>query len=261
VKINNVAYSWPGGQGGANTFLRNDGSGSLTWAAGAAGTPGDDNGAVQFNNAGAFGGDDQNFYWDNANKYLGIGTGAPLAGVLHVKGSLDPLVLVDATGGGIGVVRWAVNGTGKWGWCLNDVVGAEFTLWHFEAPAQSYITVGANGKVLLAPTSGSVGIGTNNPGGGTGSPVLSIASTATAPTAVVGVSHIYTVAGEGWWMDGGGNTTLQTPHDPETGEWIFFSKNVKTGRVVRINVEQLVKEVERLSGKQFMTETFEQKEE
>ncbi|MCX6778721.1 MAG: hypothetical protein NTU97_00625 [Candidatus Magasanikbacteria bacterium] len=31
-RINNVPYSWTGSQGGANTFLRNDGSGSLTWA-------------------------------------------------------------------------------------------------------------------------------------------------------------------------------------------------------------------------------------
>ena len=30
--IRNVAYTWPTTQGGANTFLRNDGSGTLTWA-------------------------------------------------------------------------------------------------------------------------------------------------------------------------------------------------------------------------------------
>ncbi|MFA6295705.1 MAG: LamG-like jellyroll fold domain-containing protein [Candidatus Paceibacterota bacterium] len=31
TKINNVAYSWPGSQGGASTVLTNDGSGNLTW--------------------------------------------------------------------------------------------------------------------------------------------------------------------------------------------------------------------------------------
>ncbi|WKZ28703.1 MAG: hypothetical protein QY323_04160 [Patescibacteria group bacterium] len=31
VKINNVPYSWPSSQGGASTFLQNNGSGTLTW--------------------------------------------------------------------------------------------------------------------------------------------------------------------------------------------------------------------------------------
>ena len=32
VKIKNVAYSWPSSQGSSNTFLKNDGSGGLSWA-------------------------------------------------------------------------------------------------------------------------------------------------------------------------------------------------------------------------------------
>ena len=32
VKINNVTYSWPAAQGAANTFLQNNGSGTLSWA-------------------------------------------------------------------------------------------------------------------------------------------------------------------------------------------------------------------------------------
>jgi len=31
VKINNITYSWPTSQGGASTFLQNNGSGTLTW--------------------------------------------------------------------------------------------------------------------------------------------------------------------------------------------------------------------------------------
>ncbi|HCC49238.1 MAG TPA: hypothetical protein DEQ38_14145 [Elusimicrobia bacterium] len=37
IRINNIAYSWPAAQGGAATFLQNDGAGNLTWAL----TPGD----------------------------------------------------------------------------------------------------------------------------------------------------------------------------------------------------------------------------
>jgi len=37
IRINNVSYGWPTSQGGVSTFLRNDGSGNLSWAAVAAG--------------------------------------------------------------------------------------------------------------------------------------------------------------------------------------------------------------------------------
>lgn len=33
VRVRNVTYSWPNAQGAASTYLRNDGSGNLTWAA------------------------------------------------------------------------------------------------------------------------------------------------------------------------------------------------------------------------------------
>lgn len=48
------------------------------------GSPGGANGNVQFNNAGAFGGDNT-FFWNNANKRLGLGTSTPI-GRLHIKG-------------------------------------------------------------------------------------------------------------------------------------------------------------------------------
>lgn len=53
-------------------------------------------------------------------------------------------------------------------------------------------------------------------------------------------------------MDEAGNVTQLSPHDPVTGEWIFYSQNVKTGRTVRIDMEKLVRAVEEISGKKFM---------
>jgi hypothetical protein len=47
-----------------------------------------------------------------------------------------------------------------------------------------------------------------------------------------------------------------SPHDPETGEWVFYSKNVKTGKMVKVNMEKLVKAVEKLTGEKFMIETM-----
>ncbi len=53
-----------------------------------------------------------------------------------------------------------------------------------------------------------------------------------------------------------GNITQFSPHDPETGEWVFYSKNVKTGRTVRVNMEELVRDMEKLTGKKYMIESF-----
>jgi hypothetical protein len=50
------------------------------------GTPGGGTGAVQFNNNGAFGGDETNLFWDNVDKKLGIGTGTATE-TLDVDGS------------------------------------------------------------------------------------------------------------------------------------------------------------------------------
>lgn len=56
--------------------------------------------------------------------------------------------------------------------------------------------------------------------------------------------------------DEAGNETKISPHDPETGEWIYYSKNVKTGKVVRVDMERLVKAVEKITGETFMVETM-----
>jgi hypothetical protein len=50
------------------------------------GTPAGSTGAVQFNNAGAFGADSTNFFWDDTNNRLGVGTNSPSA-TAHLKGS------------------------------------------------------------------------------------------------------------------------------------------------------------------------------
>ena len=118
----------------------------------------------------------------------------------------------------------------------------------------------ADSPGIAIDTKGNVGIGTPSPGGGTGSSILSLYNTSAVPTALTNAVHIYASGGRGYCMDSLGNLTLTTPHDPVTGEWIFYSENVKTGKVVRINMEQLVKAVEEATGKKFMTETYEGKQ-
>ncbi len=57
-------------------------------------------------------------------------------------------------------------------------------------------------------------------------------------------------------MDEADNETQLSPHDPITGEWIFYSRNIRTGREVRVNMEQLVAAVEELTGKQFLFDSY-----
>ncbi len=101
---------------------------------------------------------------------------------------------------------------------------------------------------------GNLGIGTTNPGGGTGSSILSLSNTSAAPTAQANTTHLYSSSGEGYWMDAAGNATLQTPHDPETGEWIFYSKNVKTGKVLRVDMEKLARFIDEKFNTDFVKE-------
>ncbi len=79
-----------------------------------------------------------------------------------------------------------------------------------------------------------------------------------APTAQSNYAGIYSNKGELFAFDEIGNSTQISPHDPQTGDWIFYSRNVKTGRVVRINMEEMIKTVEQLSGKKFLQESFEE---
>ena len=38
----------------------------------------------------------------------------------------------------------------------------------------------------------------------------------------------------------------------EKGEWEYYSKNTKTGKVVRVNMEEMIKDIEKLTGKKYI---------
>jgi len=64
--------------------------------------------------------------------------------------------------------------------------------------------------------------------------------TAPVGTLANGVSF-YSSSGEANVMDAAGNATLLSPHDAETNEWIFRSKHTPSGKVLKINVERLLR--------------------
>ena len=68
-------------------------------------------------------------------------------------------------------------------------------------------------------------------------------------------AHIYakddTSSAEVYVRDEAGNVTKLSPHNRE-GEWEYFSRNVNTGKVVRINMEEMIKDIEELTGKTYI---------
>ena len=112
---------------------------------------------------------------------------------------------------------------------------------------------------IAVDSTGNVGLSMTNQNSGGGAGVLLLGNAATNPTsALTNAAALYASGGELFSYDVDGNATQISPHDPETGEWIFYSKNTRTGKVVRVNMEKLVKKIEELTGEQFMEEWIEE---
>ena len=80
--------------------------------------------------------------------------------------------------------------------------------------------------------------------------------TAPAGTLTNGVS-LYSSSGEFYAMDAAGNATLNSPHDSD-GNWIFYSKNTKTGRVLKVEMEKFMTFLNDHFGTDFIQEYMEE---
>ena len=56
---------------------------------------------------------------------------------------------------------------------------------------------------------------------------------------------------EAYVQDEAGNVTKLSPHNEE-GDWEYFSRNTRTGKTVRINMEKVVRKLEELTGETFI---------
>jgi len=79
---------------------------------------------------------------------------------------------------------------------------------------------------------------------------------AAIPTAVTDYGGVYAYDDGGgttevYAQDSAGNSTQISPHN-EDGEWEYFSRNTNTGKVVRINMEEMIRDVEELTGKKYI---------
>ena len=75
------------------------------------------------------------------------------------------------------------------------------------------------------------------------------------PSTVADSAHIYakddSASAEVYVQDEAGNVTKISPHN-EKGEWEYFSRNTKTGKTVRVNMEEMIRDIEKLTGKKYI---------
>jgi hypothetical protein len=169
----------PGATAGATRFLRED----ATWSVPAGGSGGSgsvagSSGQVQFNSSGAFGAS-SNFFWDNANVRLGIGTSTPgyqsLPGrtTVTIKGQTEigALELANGTADGnnaVGQIQWVdVNATSSNKNVAQILVNLNGTTANNRGADLSFITKPDNGngglERMRITNVGNVGIGTADP--------------------------------------------------------------------------------------------------
>jgi hypothetical protein len=159
---------------------------------------------------------------------LGIGTSSP-AGKLTVKVGTDQNFNVTSTSGVMQLQ--AINDAANT-FVSFDVAGSSITL----SPGSD------SAKRLTLDSSGNLGLGGSAARATTvGTAVLNIFNgTAPVGTLTNGIS-LYSSSGEAYVMDAAGNATLFSPHDAETNEWVFKSKHTPTGKVLKIDVEKLLR--------------------
>ena len=75
------------------------------------------------------------------------------------------------------------------------------------------------------------------------------------PATITDYAHIYAKdeasSAEVFVKDEAGNVTKISPHN-EAGEWEYYSRNTKTGKVVRVNMEEMIRDIEKLTGKTYI---------
>lgn len=237
--------------------------------------------------AGTFRVDDNVHLALSGSTKVGIGTTTPTV-KLHVQGDTTINGMLRAPEGFLTNIIWALDSGGVEIWDKDEKTGLKikdggdtyigYNIGIGDYTMDAHLEVSANGTtggsifmlssndnndgdLMIVKENGGVGIGTTSPNYKlevSGPVMLEDAST---PGYASGHSGIYSSSGELYAIDQSGNTTQLSPHDAETGEWVFYSKNVKTGRVLRIDMEKLMillaEEMSEKTGETFIQEYYE----
>ena len=77
------------------------------------------------------------------------------------------------------------------------------------------------------------------------------------PSGITDAAHVYAKdsgsSAEVYVRDEAGNVTKISPHN-EAGQWEYYSKNIKTGKIIRVNMEEMIKDIEQVTGKKYIKE-------
>jgi hypothetical protein len=199
------------------------------------------------NAAGLFFGYGGNPYWAGIEKDGSTGLRLVSGGIMTFSVSGSEQMRLTSTGLGIG--------TSSPGTALDvqrSSANAVFRLassggsgrdWNIASETNGYLTIGSDllaGQLNLYQ--GNVKIGGTAVRATTQGTNQLVLFNGTAPVGTLanGVSF-YSASGEARVMDAAGNSTLLSPHDTATNEWIFHSKHTPTGKVLKIDVERLLK--------------------
>jgi len=181
---------------------------------------------------------------------LGIGTSSPSYKLDVVKAfNGSTLINVDNQWGtsganaGFQIITADVAGSSTSTFILQKYKNGQVNIANNETNAAAYInfTVGTSERMRL-DSSGNLGLGGAAARATTaGSAIFNIFNgTAPVGTLANGIS-LYSSSGEAYVMDAAGNATLFSPHDRDTNEWIFRSKHTPSGKVLKIDVERLLR--------------------
>jgi hypothetical protein len=84
---------------------------------------------------------------------------------------------------------------------------------------------------------------------------IPLSVSASDPNTVANAAHIYakdeSSSAEVYVRDEAGNVTKISPHNAD-GEWEYYSRNTRTGKTVRVNMEQMIRDLEQLTGKTYI---------
>ena len=188
---------------------------------------------------------------------VGVGTEEPNAALEVVGSGQNFTIRASESPGGYyaGRVEVGYNSVNDYG---------RIQVWDGDGAAGGYY---GPRDLLLQTHGGNVAIGVQSPdyanfptdakmlyfGAGSGAPIATpgdVAGLYAAPLTVEGTVEL-------WAFDESANVTQLTPHDPETNEWVFYSKNLKTGKVVKVNMERFIRKMEEITGEKFIEEWIE----